>query len=119
MEIESATILWDFPIHTDRTIQSNKPAITIKDKEKTYKLIGFAFSMDVNISVKEFEKLSKYKDLQTEVDRMCQLKTSRISIIVSALGLVKKGTAKHLEKIPGKQNLAEYKKQYLLVLHTY
>ena len=31
-------------------------------------------------------------------------------IIFGALGLVKKGTAKHLEKIPGKQNLAEIQK---------
>ena len=38
---------------------------------------------------------------------MWQLKTSIIPINVAALGLVKKGTAKHLEKIPGKQNLPE------------
>ena len=30
--------------------------------------------------------------------------------IVGALGLVKKGTAKHLEKIPGKKNEQRYKK---------
>ena len=41
---------------------------------------------------------------------MWQLKTSIIPTIVEALGLVKKGTAKHLEKIPGKQNLADLKK---------
>ena len=37
------------------------------------------------------------------------------------LRLVKKGTAKHFEKVlfPGKQNLAEIQKQYLPVLHTY
>ena len=29
-------------------------------------------------------------------------KTSTIPVIVGALGLMKKGTAKHLEKIPGK-----------------
>ena len=37
---------------------------------------------------------------------MWQLKTSIIQIVVGALGLVKKRTAKHLEKIPGKRNLA-------------
>ena len=30
VETESATILWDFSIHKDRTIQGNKPDITIK-----------------------------------------------------------------------------------------
>ena len=111
VETESATILRDFPIHTDRTIQENKPDITIKErKEKTSKLIDFPFPMDVNISAKEFEKLQKYKNLQIEAERMWQLKTSIIPIVVSALGLVKKGTAKHFEKIPGKQNLAEIQK---------
>ena len=50
--------------------------------------------MDTNISAKEFEKLSEYKDLQTEVKIMWQLKTSTIPIVVGALRLVKKGTAK-------------------------
>ena len=30
LQTESARILWDFSIHTDRTIQANKPEITIK-----------------------------------------------------------------------------------------
>ena len=58
--------------------------------------------MDIDVSAKEFEKLSKYKDLQIEVERMWQLKTSIIPIVVGALGSVKKGIAKHLEKNPGK-----------------
>ena len=43
---------------------------------------------------------------------MWQLKTARIPVVVGALGLMKKGTAKHLENIPGKQKVGE-------VLHTY
>ena len=58
--------------------------------------------MDTKISAKEFEKLSKFNDPQIKVESMWQLKTSIIPIVVGALGLVKKGTAKHLEKIPGK-----------------
>ena len=46
------------------------------------------------------------KDLQIVTERMWQLKTSIILIIVGVLELVKKGTAKHLKKILGKQNLA-------------
>ena len=114
VQTESATILWNFSIHTDRTIQAKKPDITAKDHtEKTCKLIDFAFPVDMNISAEEFEKLSKYKDLQIEVERMWQLKTSIALIVVGALGSVKKGTAKHLEKIPGKQNLAEIQKVVL------
>ena len=109
MHKKSATVLWDFPIQTDRTIKVNRPYITIKDlEEKTCKLLDFTVPMDVNISAKGFKNLSKYKDLRIEVDRVWQLITSLISLIaVGALRLVKNGTAKHLEKIPGKQNLAE------------
>ena len=83
-------------------------------KERTCKLIDFTFPMDINISVKEFEKLLKYKDLQIEVERMWQLKSSIIPIVVGALRLVKKGTGKHLEKIPGKKNLEKIKKKIVL-----
>ena len=61
--------------------------------------------MDINISAKEFEKLSKYKDLQIEVERMWQLKISIIPIVVGALGFVKNETEKYIEKIPGKQKI--------------
>ena len=64
---KSATVLWDFPIQTDRTIKVNRPDITIKDlEEKTCKLLDFTFPMDVNISAKGFENLSKYKLLHID-----------------------------------------------------
>ena len=44
---------------------------------------------------------------------MWQLKTSIIPVVVDALGLVKKGTSKHLRKIPCKQNLAKVQKNVL------
>ena len=70
VETERATILWDYPTHTNGTIQARKPDITIKGhKEKTCKLIDFTFPKDKNISATELEKLSKYKDLQIEVER--------------------------------------------------
>ena len=81
--------------------------MAIKDyKEKTCKLISFTFPMDINVSAKEFEKLSKYNDLLTEMWH----KTSITSIVVGALGLLKKGTANYLEKIPGKKDLEEIQK---------
>ena len=61
-------------------------------------IIDFTFPMDINVSAKEFKKLSKYKDLHVEVDRTWQLKTSVIPIVVGSLGLVKKETAKHWKR---------------------
>ena len=65
------------------TIQANKPDITIKDhKEKTCKLIDFTFPVDINIFAKEFEKLSKYSDLQIEVERMWQVKHLQFQLLL-------------------------------------
>ena len=62
---------------------------------------------DSNISAKEFEKLSKYKDLKIEISKMWKIKTRTIPIIVGALGMIKKGTQKYVNEIPGNLLLAE------------
>ena len=96
------TILWDFSINTDRTIKANRPDIVIKDqREKTCILIDMSVPSDANISSKEFEKISKYKDLEIEIQKMWHLRTQTVPVIVGALGMIKKGTEKHLAKIPG------------------
>ena len=102
VEIESATILWDFPICIERTIQASKPDITIKDhKRKTSELLDFTFPMSINISNNKSSDWGRKNPA---------IKTSIIPIVSGALGSVKMGTAKYLEKIPGKQNLAEFQK---------
>ena len=91
MEGENTTILWDFPIKTDRTIQANRPDIVIKNyKSKTCLLIDMTIPTDRNISVKEFDKLSKYKDLQIEIERMWQIKTTVTPVVFGALRMVKR-----------------------------
>ena len=65
---------------------------------------------DKNISVKEFDKLNKYKDLEIEIEKMWRLKTTMVPVIIGALGMVKKGTEKHLQKIPGGHKLKEVQK---------
>ena len=68
VEGDNVTLFWDFPIRTDRTIQTNSPDIIVKDfKEKTCLLIDMNIPTDQNISAKEFDKLSKYKDLAIEI----------------------------------------------------
>ena len=65
---------------------------------------------DRNISAKVFEKLSKYKDLEVEVQKMWHLKTKTLPVVVGALGLIKKGTQDFLDQIPGKPSLQEVQK---------
>ena len=106
MDVLNASILWDFSIHTDRIIQANRPDIIIKYfKEQTCLLIVMGIPTDHNIAVKEFDKLSKYKDLEIEICRMWNLKATTVPVIVGALGMIKKGCQKHLGKIPGQPQL--------------
>jgi len=70
------TILWNQKIQTDRTIPNNKPDIIIRDNEKgTCMLIDVAISGDRNVIKKEAEKILKYKDLTTEIQRLWNVKT--------------------------------------------
>ena len=54
--------------------------------------------------------ISKYKDLEIEVEKMWYLKTKTIPVAVGALGLIKKGTNAFIEKIPGSPSLKEVQK---------
>lgn len=111
VETKTATILWDFPINTDRTIKANRPDIVIKDhKNKFCLLIDPSVPSDNNVSTKEFDKLSKYKDLQIEIEKMWELKTTIVPVIIGALGMVKKGVDEYLNKIPGNPSLTEVQK---------
>ena len=65
---------------------------------------------DKNISVAEIEKLSKYKDLEIEVEKLWHMKNVTIPVVIGTLGMIKKGTEKHLEQTPGYPNLAKMQK---------
>jgi hypothetical protein len=54
-------------------ILANLPDIVLFDKKKkeTCLLINIAITDDSNVNTKETEKLTKYKDLEIEVSRMC------------------------------------------------
>jgi len=83
------TILWNKKIQTDRTIANNKPDIIIRDNEKvTCMLIDVANSGDRNEIKKEAEKILKYKDLTTEIQRMWNVKTKVIPVIIGATGTI-------------------------------
>lgn len=69
------TILWDFRLITDRIIHVNRPDIFVKNYgNKTCLMIDMVVPAGRNISAKEFEKMSRYKDLQIKIGRMWHLK---------------------------------------------
>ena len=114
-EKDNITVLWDMPIQTDREIKANRPSIVIKAKqEKSCLLIDMSMPTEKNTSVKVTEKLSKYKDLEIEIERMWGMKATTIPVVIGALGLIKKGLEKHIKQIPGNINITELQKIALL-----
>ena len=85
------TILWNQQVQTDRTIPNNKPDIIIRDNGKrTCMLIDVAIPGDRNVIKKEAEKVLKYKELTMEIQRMWNVKTSVIPVIIGASGIISK-----------------------------
>jgi len=84
-------ILWNQQVQTDRTILNNKPDILIRDNEKRICiLIDVAIPGDRNVIKKEAEKILKYKYLTIETQRMWNVKTSVIPVIIGATGTISK-----------------------------
>jgi len=105
------TILWNQKVQTDRTIPNNKSDIITRDNEKgTCMLIDVAISGNRNVIKKEAEKILKYRDLTIEIQRMWNVKTKVIPVIVGATGTISKLFRKYVSNIPGKHEVKELQK---------
>ena len=103
------------PIQTDREIKANRPDIVIKDKqEKSCLLSDMSIPTEKNTSVKVTEKLSKYKDLEIEIEQMWGMKATTIPVVIGALGPIKKRLEKYTKQIPGNIKISELQKIALL-----
>jgi len=114
------TILWNQQVQTDSTIPNNKPDIIISGNEKgTCMLIDVAISGDRNVIKKEAEKILKYEDLTIEIQRMWNVKTKVIPVIIGATGTISKSFRKYVSDIPGKHEVKELQKTAILgTAHT-
>ena len=86
------TILWDFPIRTDRTIQANRPDIVIKHKKnKTCQLIVWVCHQIAIFLLMSLKNLVNIKIWKLKLLRCGKMKTKTIPVIAEALGMIKKG----------------------------
>jgi len=109
------TILWNQQVQTHRTIHNNKPDIIIRNNEKgTCMLIDVAVSGDRNVIQKEAKKILKYKDLTVEIQRIWNVKTKMITVIIGATGTISKSFRKYVRNIPGKHDVKELQKTAIL-----
>jgi len=77
-------------------------------------LIDVALSGDRNVTKKEAEKILKYKDPTIEIQRMWNVKTKVIAVIIWATGTVSKSFRKYVSNIPGKHEVKELQKTAIL-----
>jgi len=61
----------------------------------------------------------KYKDFKIEIQRMWNVKTKVIPVIVGATGTISKSFRKYVSNIPGKHEVKNSRKRPYWALHTY
>ena len=74
-------------------------------------LIDVAISGDRNVIKKEAEEILKYKNLTIEIQRMWNLKTKAIPVIIGATGT---SSESFVSNIPGKHEVKELQKTAIL-----
>jgi hypothetical protein len=108
-------MLWNQQIQTDRTIPNNKPDIVTRDYEKgTCMLIDVVIPGDRNMIKKKVEKILKCKNLTIEIQRMWNVKTGVIPLIIGATGTISKSLIKYVSTIPGNHDVRELQKTAIL-----
>ena len=60
-------------------------------KQRTCQLIEISVPTERYTVIKTTEKLSRYKDLEIEIEKMWGINTTTILVILGTLGLVKEG----------------------------
>ena len=108
------TVLWNQQVQTDRAIPNNKPDIIRDNEKRICMLIDVAISGDRNVIKKEAEKILKYKDLTIEIQRMWNVKTKVIPVIIGATGTISKSFRKYVSNIPGNHEVKELQKTAIL-----
>jgi hypothetical protein len=63
---------------------------------------------------KEAEKILKYKDLTIEIQRMWNVKTKVIPVIIGATGTISKPFRKYVSNIPGNHEVKDLQKTAIL-----
>jgi hypothetical protein len=112
---DNVTILWNQKFQTDKTIPNNKPDIIIRDNEKrTCMLIDVVISGDRNVIKIEAEKFLKYKNLTIEIQRMWNVKTRVIPVIIGVTGTISMSFRKYVSNIPGNHEVKELHKTAIL-----
>jgi hypothetical protein len=115
IENDSAKILWDFTIQTDRVIEHRKPDITVLDKtNRRCFIVDVAIPGDHKIAEKQLDKITRYSELRVELARLWNVNASVIPIVIGALGSIPKDLSKHIKALEIKPHIPILQKTAIL-----
>lgn len=101
LEDETTLLYWNRPIITDQTIPNYRIDIVIVHRtEKNSIFINITCPADHNLCNAETEKITKYRDLAIEFQKIHRLHSvTVIPIVVSVNGLMTKNIKQYLKKL--------------------
>ena len=100
VESSDVKLLWDFNIYTDHILAARHPDIVVIDKlQNVVQIVDVAVPSDCNVTMKEIEKIEKYKDLSVELSSLWKMKCEVIPIVVGGLGCVTTRLEMYLQKL--------------------
>ena len=80
---DGINILWDMYVLTDRKVPHNKPDIIVHDENTgECHIIDIAVLVCQNVTRKEAEKITKYRDLSIELQKCWNLSRIRTTLVV-------------------------------------
>ena len=115
VENDNHKILWDFDVQTDHLIEARQPDLIIINKEeKKCTIVDFAVPYDSRVETKQKEKTEKYQDLRREIQKLWNMKTNIVPIIIGALGTPSLKLKDNLQELGIDMKINEIQKTVLL-----
>ena len=115
VENDNHKILWDFDVQTDHIIEARRPDLIIINKEeKKCTIVDFAVPYDSRVETKQREKTEKYQDLRREIQKLWNMKTNIVPIIIGALGTPSPKLKDNLQELGLNTKINEIQKTVLL-----
>jgi hypothetical protein len=98
-------------VQTDKTIPNNKQNTIIRDNGKRTRMLNSCNNLRRQKCDKDRSREdSKFKDLTVEIQRMVNVKTNVIPVIIGATRTISKSFRKYLSNVPGKHEVKELQK---------
>ena len=85
-------VMWDKTVLTDKKVKCNIPDITIHDtKNRDCIFVDVSIPVCINVIRREEEKITKYLDLEIEIQKCWILrKVGKVPIVIGAFGTLSK-----------------------------